>query len=386
MRQIAKPHPSTAFKCCADGAGFNNMSYCDKLIRREQAIVNEGVDVLKLLIERPQPTLLDDNNPKRRMMTESRKTSFMVVDKRLKNNYEKEEEEVKDQIMYTDRRNEIWLGANPLPMAVHQMSSNKDTTAHKLVDKDKVVTLQVQNFECFCGVCMGITTESKKPERESCPNKLITIQSDYIAKRIDFKLSSGEKSKDPYVFLGKGVKLDRDNLPVIAIETKPDTIRYAIMLQAPNMSSTKAKDNIKCPLDGDQKYCIPAKTYYVKVHWLEEMENSSSDNKRFKPCDPVGNTDTERKENQLFPADRICIPSDFSTSSNYADLIASGNTYQRLNYLGITEKSDSSLPLGYRFNQDVSQMGKLITVRKYVSQDMTCDDIDSENEEEDMSY
>ena len=116
------------------------------------------------------------------------------------------------------------------------------------------------------------------------------------------------------------------------------------------------------------------------------MDNSSSDNKRFKPCDPVGNTDTERKENQLFPADRICIPSDFSTSSNYADLIASGNTYQRLNYLGITEKSDSSLPLGYRFNQDVSQMGKLITVRKYVSQDMTCDDIDSENEEEDMSY
>jgi len=158
------------------------------------------------------------------------------------------------------------------------------------------------------------------------------------------------------------------------------------MLQAPNMSSTKAKDNIKCPLDGDQKYCIPAKTYYVKVHWLEDMDNSSSDNKRFKPCDPVGNTDTERKENQLFPADRICIPSDFSTSSNYADLIASGNTYQRLNYLGITEKSDSSLPLGYRFNQDVSQMGKLITVRKYVSQDMTCDDIDSENEEEDMSY
>ena len=79
------------------------MSYCDKLIRRGQAIVNEGVDVLKLLIERPQPTLLDDNNPKRRMMTESRKTSFMVVDKRLKNNYEKEGEEVKDQIMYTDR-------------------------------------------------------------------------------------------------------------------------------------------------------------------------------------------------------------------------------------------------------------------------------------------
>ena len=257
------------------------MSYCDKLIRRGQAIVNEGVDVLKLLIERPQPTLLDDNNPKRRMMTESRKTSFMVVDKRLKNNYEKEMQEVKDQIMYTDRRNEIWLGANPLPMAVHQMSSNKDTTAHKLVDKDKVVTLQVQNFECFCGVYMGITTESKKPERESCPNKLITIQSDYIAKRIDFKLSSGEKSKDPYVFLGKGVKLDRDNLPVIAIETNPDTIRYAIMLQAPNMSSTKAKDNIKCPLDGDQKYCIAAKTDYVKVHWLQEMENSRSDFKRF---------------------------------------------------------------------------------------------------------
>lgn len=363
------------------------MSYCEKLIRGGQAIVNEGVDVLKLLMKRPQPTQLDDDNPKSRMMTESRKTSFMVVDKRLKNNYENEEQDVKDQIlMYTDRRNEIWLGANPLPMAVHQMSSNKDTTAHKLVDKDKEVTLKVQDFECFCDVCMGKSTLSKKPERESCPNKLITIQSDYIAKRIDFKPSSGEKSKDPYVFLGKGVKLDRDALPVIAIETKPDTFRYAIMLQAPNKSSTKAKDNIKCPLDGDQKYSIPAKTDYVKVHWLEEMDDSSSDNKRFKPCDPVGNTDTERKENQLFPADRICIPSDFSTSSKYAALIASGDTCQRLNYLGITEKPDSSSSFGYSFIQDVSQMEELITVRKYVSQDMTCDDIDSENVEEDMSY
>ena len=55
-----------------------------------------------------------------------------------------------------------------------------------------------------------------------------------LPKRIYFKPSSGEKSKDTYIFLGKGVKLDSDNYPVIAIAivTKPDTIRYAIMLQA----------------------------------------------------------------------------------------------------------------------------------------------------------
>ena len=94
----------------------------------------------------------------------------------------------------------------------------------------------------------------------------------------------------------------------------------------------------------------------------------------------------KEKENQLFLADRICIPSDFSTSSNNAALIASGNTYQRLNYLEITEKSDISSSFGYSFNQDVSQMENLITVRKYVSQDMTCDDIDSENVEVDMPY
>ena len=75
------------------------------------------------------------------------------------------------------------------------------------------------------------------------------MQSDYIAKRIDFKQSAAEKSKDPYVFLGKGVKLNTDALPVIAIETKPGTIRYAMMLQAPNNSSSKARDNIRCPLD-----------------------------------------------------------------------------------------------------------------------------------------
>ena len=86
---------------------------------REREIANEGVDDLKLLMGRPQPmaTKLHDDDPKRRMMTESVQTSFYVGDK---NNYENEKQEVKDQIMYTDRRNEIWLGANPLPMAVHQ--------------------------------------------------------------------------------------------------------------------------------------------------------------------------------------------------------------------------------------------------------------------------
>ena len=44
----------------------------------------------------------------------------------------------------------------------------------------------------------------------------------------------------------------------------------------------------------------------------------------------------ERKLN-YFLADRIFIPSDFSTSSNNAAFIASGNTFQRPNYLGITK-------------------------------------------------
>ncbi len=143
--------PSTDFKCCADGAGYNNMSHCETRIRGGEVIVDKGVDVLKILMARSQPTKLNDDDPKRRMMTESGKTSFLVADKRLEKNYENESLDVKDQIMYTDRRNEIWLGANPLPMAVHQMSSNEDTTTYRLVDKDKEVTLKVQNYECFCG-------------------------------------------------------------------------------------------------------------------------------------------------------------------------------------------------------------------------------------------
>jgi hypothetical protein len=158
-----------------------------------------GVDVLKLLMTRPQPTHFDYDNLKKRMMSESTKTNFYVVDKRLEKNYENETQEVKDQIMFTDRRNEIW-------QAVHQMTCSKDTTTHRLADKYVEVTLPVQNYECFCGVCTGIKNENRRPDRLNCPNKQITMQSDYIAKRIDFKQSAAEKSKDPYVFLGKGVK------------------------------------------------------------------------------------------------------------------------------------------------------------------------------------
>ena len=55
----------------------------------------------------------------------------------------------------------------------------------------------------------------------------------------------------------------------------------------------------------------------------------------FKHFDTVGNTDTERKEkkNQLFPTDRICNPSDLSTLCSNTVLVASGNTFQRLNEL-----------------------------------------------------
>ena len=91
----------------------------------------------------------------------------------------------------------------------------------------------------------------------------------------------------------------------------------------------------------------------------------------------------ERKENHLFPADRICIPSDFSSASINVALFASGNTFQRLNYLGISKTvNDSSV--GFTFDQDLSQIyrSKLITVRKYVSQGVICDDNDSEMGEE----
>ena len=96
--------------------------------------------------------------------------------------------------MFTDRRNEIWLGANPLPMTVHQMTCSKDTTTHRLADKNVEVTLPVQNYECFCGVCTGIKNENRKPDRLNCPNKQITMQSDYIAKRIDFQQSAALKT------------------------------------------------------------------------------------------------------------------------------------------------------------------------------------------------
>jgi hypothetical protein len=111
------------------------------------------------------------------------------------------------------------------------------------------------------------------------------------------------------------------------------------------------------------------------------MENISSDSsssidwpsrKRFKPCDPVGKLILKERKINYFLADRIFISSEFSTSSNNAAFIASGNTLQRLNYLGITKTDCRSSSVGYSFSQDVSQMDhqKLITVCKYVSQDL----------------
>ena len=68
-----------------------------------------------------------------------------------------------------------------------------------------------------------------------------------------------------------------------------------------------------------------------------------------------------------------------STLCSNVVVVASGNTFQRLNCLGVTQTNWSS-PVGYTFNPDISQMDyqKLIAV-KYVSQGLICDDTDSEN-------
>ena len=50
------------------------MSYCEKRVRGvggEREIANEGVDDLKLLMGRPQPTKLHDDDSKRIMINES---------------------------------------------------------------------------------------------------------------------------------------------------------------------------------------------------------------------------------------------------------------------------------------------------------------------------
>jgi hypothetical protein len=156
------------------------------------------------------------------------------------------------------------------------------------------------------------------------------------------------------------------------------------MLQASNNSSSKTRDNIRCPLDPLEQFTIRSKTDYVKLQWFEEEKEEVElpNRKRFRICDAVGKNETERRENQLFPAELILIPNDFPALSSNAAHFASGDTYQRLDYLGVS-KINSTEGSAITFVQDESGMSKnLITVRKYVSQKMASDNKDLEDEED----
>jgi len=330
-------------------------------------------------------------------MTETKSHHYYVVDERLRENYSKEKSEVLEKIIFTNRRENIWYGCNPLPNTVHQISITKAETKYFLSTMDQDQDLRVQTFECFCTVCQTID------EGDCKSHEFTQIQStSYCAKRV--QPAAVAKEYNPYKFLGQGVAQDSTKCAVVAIETKPDTIRYAVMDMAPYLSSYQGRDNIECPLEVGQKYTIPAKTEYVKLRWLEESlddtdkvseitsesESSSSSSslssssssscnppplKKYKILPLVGSNAEERKQNQLFPANRILVPTWYC---NRKDMT---NAQERLDYLGMTRKYDFEGPgssagggegeVGYYYEQDPSRMATedLRTVKALTAKD-----------------
>ena len=365
-------------------------------------------------------------------MTETKSHHYYVVDERLKDTFDNEDSEVLEKIIFTNRRENIWYGCNPLPSTVHQISITKAETKYKLATMNQDQNLRVQTYECFCTVCMSI-------DEGYCNSQQFVQPSTYFAKRV--QPAAVAKEYNPYKFLGQGVAQDPTKCAVVAIETKPNTIRYAEMEMAPYLSSHQGRDNIECPLEVGQKYTIPAKTEYVKLRWLEEShddtdevssnseitsdnENSSSLSsssssslssssssssslsssslssfssstsscnppplKKYKILPLVGSNAEERKQNQLFPANRILVP------TWYCDRKEIVNAQERLDYLGMTRIHDTEGPGssagggkgggGYYYEQDTRKMAtedlrtvKALTIKDPEENNDDCDDME----------
>lgn len=94
--------PTTAFKCCCDGAGYNRKMYIEKQILAGE-VVNDGFEAFKMSLQEnisnPRP-ILDDNDNKRRTMTETKSHHYYVVDERIKDNFKTEKSDVLEKIIH----------------------------------------------------------------------------------------------------------------------------------------------------------------------------------------------------------------------------------------------------------------------------------------------
>ena len=78
-----------------------------------------------------------------------------------------------------------------------------------------------------------------------------------------------------------------------------------------------------------------------------------------KKCPEVGRNNDERRENQVFPSDRIMIRTDYLSAAIPSNL--EKNTTDRLNYLGFSKHVSPPSSAGggtndYYYEQDVSKM------------------------------
>ena len=257
--------PTTGFKCCCDGAGYNIKMYCERGILRHGQVLNDAFDVMKYSYERPQPQALDDNAPKRRMMTETSSHHYYVVDIRFKEKYEKQyppdetgkREGIFDNIIFTNSAQEIWHADPALPRVIHQIDIRKSESFADLTSIGSGQEINIQDYECFCIACM-------KGAWNTCSSVDLTKRRKLTVIRVAPPVIKEDKKLDPIEFL-KGKKIDQDSFPVVLVETKSGCTAYAEMIQCPLKATAVGRENLTFPLPDHEDDIL---VYRPKSHML----------------------------------------------------------------------------------------------------------------------
>lgn len=299
---------------------------------------------MKYSYERPQPQqALDDNDPKRRMMTETNSHHYYVVDIRFKEKFEKQyppdetgkREGIFDNIIFTNSAQEIWHADPALPRVIHQIDITKSESFGDLTSIGSGQEINIQDFECFCMPCM-------KGAWDTCSSVDLTKRRKMTVIRVAPPVIKEDKKQDPIEFL-KGKKIDQDSFPVVLVETKSGCTAYAEMIQCPLKATTVGRENLTFPLPGHEGdyFSIQAKESYVKIRFLELDGSGSADGKPiYKVSKRLDNsTQEEIKEKQLCPSKKIMVIEDFDTS----------NLYNRDNYTGLRKVIDSTDKKDYHY-------------------------------------